>query len=99
MPDEAWRELDDEALERLLVERWLYRGLMLGVMLLAAVITTYLGVRGFGGLRDQVSVGVLVAVTLAAAVVAFTMRLQDLKMHRELRQRRSRSAGERPPAG
>src|SRR2546422_7528310 len=26
--DEEWRGLDDEALERLLIERWLYRGAM-----------------------------------------------------------------------
>jgi hypothetical protein len=94
MPDEDWRELTDEALERLLVERWLYRGLMLGVILLAAVITTYLGVRGIGGLRDQVTVAVLLAVALAAAAVAFAMRQQDLRIHRELRRRRA--AGPRP---
>ena len=27
-----WQKLDDKALERLLVERWLYRGILLGVM-------------------------------------------------------------------
>jgi hypothetical protein len=97
MPDEDWRGLSEEALERLLVERWLYRGLMLGVILLAAVITTYLGVRGFGGLRDQVTVAVLLAVALAAAVVAFAMRQQDLRIHRELRRRRPESPGGPPP--
>lgn len=97
MPDEGWRDLSDEALERVLIERWLYRGLMLGVILLAAVITTYLGVRGLGGLRDQVSVAVLLALALAAAVAAFAMRVQDLKIHRELRRRRSGHPGGPPP--
>jgi hypothetical protein len=88
MRDEEWQGLGDEALERLLVERWLYRGLMLGVMFLAAVITTWLGVRGLDGLRDQVTVGALLALALAAGAVAFAMRLQDLRIHRELRRRR-----------
>ncbi len=88
MRDEEWQGLGEEALERLLIERWLYRGLMLGVIFLAAVITTYLGIRGLDGTRDQVTVAVLLAVALAAGVVAFAMRQQDLKIHRELRRRR-----------
>jgi hypothetical protein len=88
MRDEEWQGLGDEALERLLVERWLYRGLLLGVILLAAVITTYLGIRGLAGFRDQVTVAVLLAVALAAGGVAFVMRQQDLRIHRELRRRR-----------
>lgn len=35
----------DEALEHLLVECWLYRGLMLGVILPAAIIVSYFGTR------------------------------------------------------
>lgn len=93
MRDEEWQGLGEEALERLLVERWLYRGLMLGVIFLAAIITTYLGTRGLEGLRDQVTVGALLAVAMAAAAVAFTMRQQDLRIHRELRRRRPGSGG------
>jgi hypothetical protein len=86
--DDEWLGLDDEALERLLIERWLYRGLMLGIMFLAAIIASYLGIRGIGGLVDQVTLGVLLALALAAAAVAWTMRQHDLKIHRELRRRR-----------
>jgi hypothetical protein len=86
--DEDWRRLDDDALERLLIERWLYRGLMLAVIFGAAITATYLGVRGISGLADQVTVGLVLAVALAAAAVAFIMRQQDLRIHRELRRRR-----------
>ncbi len=88
MRNHDWRQLDDEALERLLVERWLYRGLMLGVILLAAIVVTYLGIRGLRGVVDHVTLGVVVAVALAAAAVAFVMRLHDLRIHQELRERR-----------
>ena len=94
MRDDEWQALGDEALERLLIERWLYRGLMLGVIFLAAIIATYLGIRGIGGLVDQVTLGVLLALVLAAAAVVWTMRQHDLKIHRELRRRR---LGARPP--
>ena len=93
--DAEWKALGDEALERLLIERWLYRGLMLGVIFLAAIIATYVGIRGIVGLADQVTVGALLALTLAAAAVAWTMRQQDLRIHRELRRRR---LGGRPPS-
>ena len=89
MRDQEWRTLDEAALERLLVERWLYRGALLGVVLLAAILTTYMGVRGIGGLADQVTVAVLLALTFAAGGAAFVMRQGDLKIHRELRRRRS----------
>ncbi len=89
MKDREWLMLDDEDLERLLIERWLYRGLMLAVMLAAAIVTTYLGVRGVTTLRDQVTVGILLTLGVIAGAVAFVMRLGDLRMHRELRRRRS----------
>jgi hypothetical protein len=85
--DHEWRGLDDEALGRLLVERWLYRGLLLGVILLAAIVVTYLGSRGLERPTDYLTVGAALAVGLAAAAVAFVMRAQDLKIHRELRRR------------
>lgn len=88
MRDPEWQGLDDQALERLLIERWLYRGLMLGVILLAAIIATYLAGRGLETLLDQVTLGALLAVALAAATVALVMRQQDLRIHRELRRRR-----------
>jgi hypothetical protein len=89
MRDGDWQGLDDDSLERLLIERWLYRGMMLAVILVAAIGATYLGARGLSGLTDQVTVVVLVALALAAASVAFVMRQQDLRIHRELRRRRA----------
>ena len=90
MRDADWQHLDDQALERLLVERWVYRGILLGVIFLAAIITTYFGVRGFVDRADQITVVAFLALACAAATGAFTMRQQDLKIHRELRRRRSR---------
>jgi hypothetical protein len=96
MRDQDWQGLDEEALERMLVERWLYRGMMLGVVFLAAVVTTWLGVRGVASVADQITVGALVALALAAAAVAFAMRVQDLRIHRELRRRRQSAPGAPP---
>ena len=95
MSDEGWREFDDEALERLLVERWLLRGATLAVILLAAIAATWVGSRGVETLMDHVTVGALVSLAVAAGVVGFTMRQEDLRMIREMRRRRS---SPRPPA-
>ena len=94
MGDKEWRRLDDEALEHLLVERWLYRGLMLGVILLAAIIVSYLGARGLHSATDQAILIVAVGVALAAAAVAFVLRQHDLEIHRELRERRRARRGQ-----
>lgn len=90
MRNEDWLRLDDEALGRLLVERWLYRGMMLGIIFLAAIIVTWLATRGLETTADRATAGVLLLLALAAAAVAFVMRLQDLQIHRELRRRRPR---------
>ena len=90
MRDADWQNLDDEALERLLVERWVYRGILLGVIFLAAILTSYLGVRGLVDRADQITIAALLALAFSAGAGAFTMRQQDLKIHRELRRRRSR---------
>jgi hypothetical protein len=86
--DEEWRGLDDEALGRRLIERWLYRGMMLGIVFLAAIIVSWRASRGLETMADRVTVGVLLLLALTAAAVAFVMRLQDLRIHRELRRRR-----------
>jgi hypothetical protein len=90
MRNEDWQRLDDDRLERILIERWLYRGLMLGVIFLSAFAVTWLASQGLAETREQVTVGVLVALALAAAAVILVMRQQDLRIHRELRQRRRR---------
>jgi hypothetical protein len=88
MRGEDWLQLDDDGLERLLLERWLYRGALLGVMLVAAIATTYLGIQGVTSLMDRLTVGALVTLGVAAGVVAFIMRQHDIRIHRELRRRR-----------
>lgn len=90
MRDDTWRTLDDEALERLLVERWLLRGATLAVILIAAIVATYLGTRGVETVMDQLTVGVFLVLALAGGVVGFTMRQEDLRIRRELRRRRTR---------
>lgn len=90
MRDEDWLGKDSAALEELLVERWLYRGGMLAIMLLSAILTTYLGLRGVTTFADTLAVGACLALAIAAAGVAFVMRLRDLRIHRELRRRKSR---------
>ncbi len=87
MKDSDWRDRSDADLERLLVERWLYRGGMLAIVLLSAIVTTYLGLRGVTTWTDMLTVGALLALALAAAGVAFVMRLVDLRIYRELRRR------------
>ncbi|MBI3625545.1 MAG: hypothetical protein HY215_05285 [Candidatus Rokubacteria bacterium] len=89
MKDSEWLAKDDEALEHLLVERWLYRGALLAIMLIAAITSIYFGVHGIATLADMVSVGALLALALAAGAVAFVMRLADLRIHQELRRRRA----------
>ncbi len=93
MKEKEWLALDDAALERLLVERWLYRGLLLAVMLVAAIVTTYLAGRGVATLVDQLTVGVLVVLAVSAGAIAFVMRLADIRLYRELRRRRSPHPG------
>ena len=92
MKNSEWLDKDDTALEGLLVERWLYRGGMLAIMLLAAVAVTFLGVRGVATTADRLTIVALLALALAAAVVAFVMRVVDRRIHLELR-RRNRERG------
>ena len=95
---DGWRTLDDAALERLLIERWLLRGATLAIILIAAIGATYLGLRGVATMVDHVSVGLFLALAVAAGVVGFTMRQHDLRIQRELRRRRSPPAPGGPPS-
>ena len=90
MRESEWRDKDADALERLLVERWLYRGAMLAVTLVAAVVSTYLGIRGVTTWADWLTVGAAAAIGGAAAIIAFVMRLTDIRIHKELQRRRRR---------
>ncbi len=91
MGDDGWRELDDAALERRLVERWLMRGVTLAIILLAAIAATWIGTRTreAATLIDYVTVATLVAVALSAGAAGFTMRREELRIQRELRRRRA----------
>jgi uncharacterized protein YacL len=95
MNQAKWLDLNDEALEKLLIERWLFRGILIVVMLAGAVLTTYLGSAGLPTLVDRLIVGLLLCVALAAGGIALAMRGTDLRIHRELRRRRSSDAGKR----
>ena len=88
-----WLALDDEALEHLLVERWLFRGVLLAVMLAAAITTTYIGRQGVNTFMDQLTVGALLVIGLSSGAVAFVMRLTDMRIHKELTQRRNQQVG------
>jgi hypothetical protein len=88
MNDSRWLELTDDALEKLLVERWLFRGALLVVMMTAAVLTTYVGMQGLLTFLDRVTVGALVCLTVSAGAGVFVMRNKDIRIHRELRRRR-----------
>ncbi len=71
------------------MERWLHRGAMLAVVLGAAILTTYLGVRGVSTGVDRLTVSVLLVLAVIAGAWGFVMRLQDIRMHQELRRRRA----------
>jgi hypothetical protein len=88
MNDSEWLEQKDDALEKLLVERWLFRGVLLVVMMTAAVLTTYVGMQGLHTIVDRVTVGALVGLTVSAGAGVFMMRNKDIRIHRELRRRR-----------
>lgn len=88
MKGSEWTKLDDASLEKLLVERWVLRGLVLVAIFAAAVAVTYVGVQGMPTLADRLTVGALTAVALIGGAVVFAMRATDLRMHRELRRRR-----------
>lgn len=89
MRTREWTQLDDERLEKLLVERWVRRGVILGVMFAAAIGGTYLGTREVSTLSDRVTLAALLATALIAGAMAFWMRATDMRMHRELRRRRA----------
>jgi O-antigen ligase len=93
MRDDGWRRLDDDALEQVLIERWVYRGILLGVVFLAAAIVTYLGSQGATRPVDWITIGVMLAVAISATAVAFVMRQTDRRMHQELRRRRRAPGG------
>jgi hypothetical protein len=88
MKDSHWLGKNDEDLERLLVGRWLFRGGLLVLMLLSAIILTLVGLRGINGWKDSLTVGGALVLGVAAGVLAFVMRLVDRRIHLELRRRK-----------
>jgi hypothetical protein len=84
---QKWQALKAEDLEGLLVERWLFRGVLLVVMFATAILITYLGMAE--AKTDRLWIGGLLGIGFAAAAAAFVMRLTDNRMHRELHRRRN----------
>ncbi len=93
MNEHEWQRLGTEELERLVIERWLYRGIMMGVMAMSAILTTYFGAQGLRTMADRLTVAALVIIALVAAIIAFSMRQHDIKIHRELHRRRQTGSG------
>jgi hypothetical protein len=83
-----WQHSTDEELERLLIERWLSRGLMVGILAVIAILSTYVASRGLTSAVDLLTFAALLALGVAAAGAAFAMRQHDLEICRELRRRR-----------
>lgn len=88
MPRQDWKELKDSELERLFVERWLYRGALVAGMIVLAVLVTLMGARGVNSPADKAMVGLLVAFATASFFLFLLMRRHDFKIQQELRQRR-----------
>ena len=88
MDDTKWLSLNDDALENLLIERWVFRGVLLVLMLAAAILTTYLGMEGLQTIVERVNVALLACVSVGAGAAVFAMRNTDIRIHRELRRRR-----------
>lgn len=95
MAEQRWKDLTEAELEHLLVERWLYRGGILALILTFAILITVLVSRGLESLADQILVGVLVFFTLLSAGVFVYLREQDRRIYRMVRdlRRRKRGAG------
>jgi hypothetical protein len=88
MDDTKWLSLNDDALEKLLIERWVFRGVLLVLMLAAAILATYLGMEGLPTLVERLTVAALLCVTVGAGAAVFAMRNTDIRIHRELQRRR-----------
>ena len=88
MAEKRWEELSEDELERLLVERWLYRGGVLAMALVLVVLFTVVSTGGLETLVEQVISGVLALFALLAAGVFVYLRQQDRKIHHMLRERR-----------
>ncbi len=95
MTHQRWEELSADQLERLLVERWLYRGGVLAAALTLAVLFTMVSVNGLGTLIEQLLGGALAVLTVAAAGVFVYLRLHDRRIFLLLQDRRRQN----PEAG
>ncbi|MBI2941251.1 MAG: hypothetical protein HYY04_12520 [Chloroflexi bacterium] len=83
-------DLADEQLQRLLIDRWLYRGALLALLVVLAILVTTLSAGGLDSVPRQIVVGVLIVAGGAATIVFVAMRHQDRKLYRLLRDRRRR---------
>lgn len=90
MAQHDWDNLSEDDLEKLLVERWLYRGGLLAAALALAVLFTMISVNGLATLVEQILAGVLAVMTAAAAGVFVYLRLHDRRIFLILQERRRR---------
>lgn len=88
MAERPWEQLTDDELERLLVERWLYRGGVLAAAAVLAVLFTMIATRGLESFAEQAMTALLAFMMLAAVGVFVYLRQQDRKIFLALRERR-----------
>jgi hypothetical protein len=87
---EEWEHLDEDGLERLVMERWLFRGGMIFAMFVLALLITFVVSRGLATFADQVLVGVMAVLVVASGITLATMRAEETRIHRELHRRRAK---------
>ena len=93
MAGDPWDKLPQPELEKLLVERWLYRGGLMAALVVLAVAGTLVASGGVQELPSQILIAAVAALIIAGAAVFIAMRRRDHQMLRELRRRR-RGKGE-----
>lgn len=91
MPGEPWDELPQPELEKLLVERWLYRGGLMAALVVLAIAGTLVASGGAEDLPSQILIVAVATLIVAAAAVFIAMRRRDHQMLRELRRRRGKT--------
>lgn len=78
----------DQEIEQLLIDRWLYRGGILVLLAIFAILLTVLSGNGLTSLSDRIVAGALVVCGIVATGVFVVMRHQDRALYRTLRDRR-----------
>ena len=88
MTQRRWEDFTEDELERLLVERWLYRGGVLAMGVVMVVLFTVVSTSGLETPFEQAMSAVLAVFALLAGGVFVYLRGQDRRIHLLLRDRR-----------